>query len=259
MEPHIDSNYVSYTAGPAAYHSGSTEQPAQHVDVFFNDSAWDTAKIPAFGCRSCVRRFNDSDQLREHVLQIHGIDSRGPPYAYQVGHISVYPPTARGYAVVDGELNGSNTRVCMDTGSMVSLIDTTKAKEAGLTTKYTRLMRINGIGNQSTSKYTTFTIRLGNKEIPVQAYVLELRAGIILGMDTLKPNGIDVLPSRDVVQIEDEEVPMTYWKEQGESQGDTHCIVDVHPAPGGLKTSKTGKKVTKHVHWAVEHEGSIPA
>ena len=150
--------------------------------------------------------------MRDHLLNAHYVDPRGSTYAYYVQNVDVYPPIAKGFAMVKAGIpNGQPKDVCVDTGSSISLIDTAFAKELYLDLQYTRIMHLRGIGNQRTTTYVKFPIYIAGIEVWVTAYVIYVKSiRVILGMDILRANQIDVLTSKDLLKIKDKEVPLRY-------------------------------------------------
>ena len=104
--------------------------------------------------------------------------------------------------------------MCVDTGSTVTLINRALTQNLGLKPQYTRSTRMNGIGdNISTSQYVAFTIEIGGKEIYLQVYILPVfKAEILVGMNTLRYYGMDVLVSKNVLKWEDVEVSLVTKK-----------------------------------------------
>ncbi|MDI1493220.1 MAG: hypothetical protein OHK93_005008 [Ramalina farinacea] len=77
---------------------GGPELPPQS-EVFFIDSAWERrdndGMTPPFACKKCVRRFRDSDDLRDHTFSMHFTLIQGLPLTHIT---SIYPPTAKSFA-----------------------------------------------------------------------------------------------------------------------------------------------------------------
>lgn len=157
------------------------------------------------------RRFSDSDQLRTHVLEHHGVDPRCSTYSNQMTQVIMNPPPAGGYAVVQAKYADESAQdLCVDTGSGVGLIDKKFAHEKGLRVMYTKPTYVKGVGNQTTNEYIVLPLQIGEARIHAQALVLrDLGAGATIGMDTIKGYGMDVLTSIDKLRIGDTEVPLT--------------------------------------------------
>ncbi len=123
----------------------------------------------------------------------------------------IYPSTDQGYSAVYAKFPDKEIcTVYVDTGSTVTLTDRALTQNLSLKPQYTRRTRINGIkDNISTSQYVAFTIKIDDKKIYLQAYILPvLKAEILVKIDTLRHYEMDVLVSKNVLKWEDVKVPL---------------------------------------------------
>src|SRR6266536_4338229 len=115
----------------------------------------------------------------------------------------IYPSTDQGYSAVYAKFPDKEIcTVYVDTGSTVTLTDRALTQNLSLKPQYTRRTRINGIkDNISTSQYVAFTIKIDDKKIYLQAYILPvLKAEILVKIDTLRHYEMDVLVSKNVLK-----------------------------------------------------------
>ena len=213
-QPDYQSNLTSFQQN---YHTYFIDKDLGPIDVFFNDSPANEGKAPPFSCTKCLRRWSNGDQLHEHLLGEHKINSRASPYTNLVHHISVYSPTTRGYIKVIARTPDKQRRdICLDSGSMVSLIDSKLAKAMNLTPHVMKNVNLTGVGNQTTSSYVNYTLKIGDEDVFVQAYVIDdLTAGILLGADVIEDYSIDLVTSKRMVAIGDSQVPMSFGRAGG--------------------------------------------
>lgn len=206
-----------------AYHTAYDDEPSGQSEVYFNDSHLINEGLQPWSCDSCDR-FGNHEELAMHLLDTHGIDIDRPPTLVQ--NFNIVPPPDKGYAAVEGSIDGGNIKKenkpekqenCADSGTGISIFDHDLAIHAyGLAAHRTGVIRLRGIGNGMTSKYVNYLLTLPgiDKPLEMSAYLLkDLACGVLIGNDMLTKHGIDIINSKGVLRFTQHgnvELPITY-------------------------------------------------
>lgn len=148
-------------------------------------------------------------------------------YRHFVHYLNVFSPIDKGYVCIYGNVIGGTARkpsesleICIDSGTGVSIIDHNLAiYTLGLQAQRTKTIRLRGIGDGTISKYVTFKLKFSgsNKIIDVTAYLYKsFPAGILLGNDTIEKHRINVLTTKHVITLSNDndviQLPFVYKK-----------------------------------------------
>ncbi|KAL8635087.1 MAG: hypothetical protein Q9228_007388 [Teloschistes exilis] len=221
--PQLSSNQHAYLASEDA-----PDQSDGAGEVYWNDTpSYDmSTDLPGFSCGIHGRRYGDYEGLADHLINQHGIDL-GKEH-HSMHQINMFSPGDEGYVCVKGQIIGGNTRkekrpekqeICVDTGTGISAIDHHLAVHTlGLKAMKTGAAKICGIGSGIVNKYVTFQVKLEGSDRPldITAYLYKgLSANIILGNDSMKKHGIDVLLTKKVIMMGGVKIPFAYKKVSG--------------------------------------------
>ena len=200
------------------------------VGVYFNDYSQPKYDLAPYTCHYMhnTMTFGNSAELRDHVLNYHGVDSQsaGPKYrtrkANYIQHANdhVYnfsSPSSMNYAMIQASLFDSELKPCLDTGEGISLCDRKLLPQQQNTydlvfnTKPITITEVAGM--QILDQYIETKVLLGPTRSPVQikAYLINnLQPGLIIGMNVLNKGDIGLLLSRKALRVEDTEIPLCY-------------------------------------------------
>ena len=212
-------------------HHHEEEPPhSASAGVFFNDYSQPRYGLAPYTCSYIhnTMTFGNSNELRDHVLEYHEVDTRsaGPKYrtrkANYIQHAKdhVYnfsPPSSMGYATIQASIFDFDLTPCLDTGEGVSLCDRTllpsHMNQSGLVRRTKPITITSVAGMQILDQYIEQDVLLGPNRIPVpiKAYLVNrLQPGLIIGMDVLNRGDIDLLLSRQALRVENTEIPLCY-------------------------------------------------
>ncbi|KAL8635025.1 MAG: hypothetical protein Q9228_007445 [Teloschistes exilis] len=231
----LSSNQHAYFAS-----EDTPDQSNGAAEVYWNDTpSYDmSTDLPGFSCGIHGRRYGDYDGLADHLINQHGLDL-GKQQQHNMHQINMFSPGDEGYVCVKGQVIGGTARkggrkreICTDTGTGISAIDHELAIHTlGLKAMKTKSARICGIGSGIVNKYVTFQVKLegSDKVLDITAYLYKgLNAGIILGNNSMKKHGIDVLLTKEVIMMDGVEIPFNYKKA---SDGVSANHIAVSPIP----------------------------
>ena len=228
------------------HHENEATQPPHSAmaGVFFNDYNQPKYGLAPYSCQQNhgIMTFGNSAELRDHVLDYHGVDTRsaGPKYhtreANYIQHAEehVYnfsPPSSMGYAMIQASIFDMDLTPCLDTGGGVSLCDRSllpaNQNHSGLV-HGAKPITITGVaGMQVLDQYIEQEVLLGPNKIPIpiKAYLVNnLQPGLIIGMDVLNRGDIDLLLSRQALRVGDIEIPLCYTP-PSPSANQSNCFI----------------------------------
>ena len=219
------------------YHGQEEEEEFEHqqsehhsaeVGAFFNDSSKPEMGLNPWTCGKCSFAFGNSDELRDHLLDYHGVDSRVSTYNKRLQderyakhakeHVYNYSSQfSFGYAQVEVFIFDYDLTSCLDTGGGVSLCSRSllfQNKNLYGIVHRTRPITVIGVaGQQICDEYVEQEVLLGLNKFPikVKAYLVDrLQPGLIIGMDVLGRGDIDLQFSRNMLVIGGVDVPLRY-------------------------------------------------
>ena len=202
-------------------HHADVSEPPRHADVFFNDSAQPTRYgDPPYSCRPCGMPLGTSENLRNHTLDWHGVDTHSSTtkaatqqanyIEHALQNVVVIPqPSVHGYTAVKATLFWHDAEqemtICLDTGSTTTFIDQSLVNKAKI--KRTPPITAEGFsGKQVLDQLVELPITIATSSSPIRldtiAYLVDdLRAGVLLGTDTLTREGANIDLKRNKLTI----------------------------------------------------------
>ncbi|CAA9220116.1 MAG: hypothetical protein AVDCRST_MAG95-497 [uncultured Adhaeribacter sp.] len=197
---------------------------AELAEVYFNNSAEHWRSFPPFHCGRCRRDLGNSEDLRQHCIDWHGEDIRSGFNTHRIrraneieacNNVYVIPaPTSRGYLALEGAaLDGTPLPICVDTGSGATFVDEALIPHSVTPIHAHRPIAVKGIhSTQILYLFCALNISLPDgKTMPIKAWILKgLRAGLLLGMTTMKELGIQLDIVNDVLTYEGNAYDLTY-------------------------------------------------
>ena len=120
----------------------------ESINVFFNDSSINENKLFAFSYDKCIRRYNDENQLHEHLMKNHKVDSRISSYIKLIYYINVFSFTTREYIkIIARTLDRKRRDICLNNDSMMFLIDNKFAKNMNFTSHVMKNVNLIDVDN----------------------------------------------------------------------------------------------------------------
>ena len=197
--------------------------------VYFNDYAMLKYGLASYTCgqNHDIMIFGNSVELRDHVLDYHGVDTRFAGLKYRnreanyIQHAEehVYNFSSSffmGYAMIQASLFNVDFTSCLDTGGGVFLCDRGLLSNGNIygLVHIIKSITITGVaGMQVLDQYIEQDVLLGPNRIPIsmKAYLVNnLQFGLIIGMDVLNRGDIDLLLSRQALRVGEIEISLCY-------------------------------------------------
>ena len=194
------------------YHIYFIDKNVESINVFFNDSSINENKLFAFSCDKCIRRYNNENQLHEHLLKNHKIDSKVSSYIKLIHHISVFLFTIREYIkIIVRTSNRKRRDICLNNDSMMFLIDSKLVNDMHFTSHIMKNVNLIDVNNQITNFYVNYIIKIDDENVFVQAYVInDLTAKILLKVDVIENYNIDLLTFKRMMILNNNEISMSF-------------------------------------------------
>ena len=229
-------NFISFQQN---YHIYFIDKNVESINVFFNDSSISENKLFAFSCDKCIRRYNNENQLHEHLLKNHKIDSRTSSYIKLIHYISVFSFIIREYIkIIARTFDRKRRDICLNNDNMISLIDNKLIKNMNFTSHVMKNVNLIDVSNQTTNFYVNYILKINEKNIFVQAYVInDLTIEILLNVDVIENYNIDLLTFKRMIALENNEISMIF--ERVENIMINHAIINQFVSINSFKLSKT--------------------
>ena len=182
--------------------------------MFFNDSFNNEDLTSAFSCFRCVRRYSNDDQLHQHLLKNHKVDSRASSYIKLIHHISVYSFTTREYIkIIARTFDRKRRDICLNNDSMMFLIDSKLIKDMNLTSHVMKNVNLIDVNNKTTNFYVNYIIKVDDENVFIQAYVVnDLVVEILLNVDVIEDYSMNILTSERMIVVSNSKISMTFEK-----------------------------------------------
>ena len=194
------------------YHIYFIDKNVESINVFFNDSSISENKLLAFSCDKCIRRYSNDDQLHEHLLKNHKVDSKISSYIKLIHHISVFSFTTREYIkIIVRTFDRKRRDICLNSDNMMFLIDSKFVKNINFTFHVMKNVNLIDVDNQITNCYVNYIIKIDEKNVFVQAYVInDLTIEILLKVDVIENYNIDLLTFKRIITLDNNEISMIF-------------------------------------------------
>jgi len=197
-----------------------------HADVFFNNSSQSRHGHPPYSCCPCGMTFKTSGTLRTHTLDYHGVDTQSNSTKAAVQYVSEHtlqhvtvPPPTHGYTTIQASLfqpNNDLQSICLNTGSTTTFIDRKLVNNSEVIVQKTSTITADGfMGSQVLNSYVDLSIYILTTSSPIKlntmAYLVNnLRAGVLVGTDTMAREGISLDLGHKKLTIDDTKVNLHY-------------------------------------------------
>ena len=194
------------------YHIYLIDKNVESINVFFNDSSINESKLFAFSCDKCIRRYNYENQLHEHLLKNHKIDSRTSSYIKLIHYINVFSFTIREYIkIIARTFDRKRRDICLNSDNMISLIDSKLVKNMNFTFHVMKNVNLIDVDSQITNCYVNYIIKIDEIDVFVQAYVInDLTIEILLKVDVIENYNIELLIFKRMIILDNSEISMSF-------------------------------------------------
>ena len=196
------------------YHIYFIDKNVESINVFFTNSSISENKLFAFSCDKCIRRYNNENQLHEHLLKNHKIDSRTSSYIKLIHYISVFSFIIREYIkIIVRTSNRKRRDICLNNDSIISLINNKLIKNINFTFYVIKNVNLIDVDNQITNCYVNYIIKIDEENVFVQANIInDLTIEILLKVDVIENYNIDLLTFKRMIILNDNEISISFDK-----------------------------------------------
>ena len=199
------------------YHIYFIDKNVESINIFFNDSSINENKLFAFSCDKCIRFYNNENQLHEHLLKNYKVDSKTSSYIKLIHHISVFLFITREcIKIIVRTLNRKRRDICLNSDSMLFLIDNKFVKNMNLVSHIMRIVNLIDVNNQITNCYVNYIIKIDEENVFVQTYVInDLTIEILLKVEVIENYNIDLLTFKRIITLNNNEILMSFDRIDG--------------------------------------------
>ena len=202
------------------------------IDVYFNEHDELKYDLAPYTCEHCstMQTFDNSDELREHVLHYHDFDTRSTSaksklqnhsYAkHAEEHVyNFFSQTSFEYSTIEAKIFDVELSLCIDTRDALSLLDRSLLpmhQNLYDIVQETKLVIVIGVASRQIVDQVANIIVLldhGSKKCPLQMttyLVNNLLPDLIIDNDVLNRDDVNLQHEKKILIVDEVDIPLSY-------------------------------------------------
>ena len=138
----------------------------ESINIFFNDSSISENKLFAFSCDKCIRRYNNENQLHEHLLKNHKVDLKVSSYIKLIHYINVFLFIIREYIkIIARTFDRKRRDICLNNNNIMFLIDRKLVNDMHFTSHIIKKVNLIDVNNQITNFHINYIIKINDENV----------------------------------------------------------------------------------------------